>query len=133
LFIQPINSILLYEKNEPVEHKHPCWYKCFFRWAQAYSLTNISFIMLFNLFKSKSKEPERFISEQEATENLVPSQIGSNYPLTPLLVCSFEMCAGVPTIKMKIFEMKIFHGLLVRYNPRLCCIPTMAFPKNFLL
>jgi hypothetical protein len=30
----------------------------------------------------------------------------------------------VPTI-----EMKIFHGLLVRYNTKLCCIPTMAFPK----
>jgi hypothetical protein len=28
------------------------------------------------------------------------------------------MCAGVPTI-----EMKTFHGLLVRHNTRLCCIP----------
>jgi hypothetical protein len=44
---------------------------------------------------------------------------------TPLLVCSFEMCAGVPTI-----EMKIFHGLLVRYNTRLCCIPTMVFDSG---
>jgi hypothetical protein len=36
--------------------------------------------------------------------------------------------------------MKIFHGLLVRHNTRLCCIPTMAFKvcckkrmKQFLL
>jgi hypothetical protein len=33
------------------------------------------------------------------------------------------MCAGVPTI-----EMKIFHGLLVGHNTGLCGIPT--FQKN---
>jgi hypothetical protein len=32
----------------------------------------------------------------------------------------FEMCAGVPTI-----EMKIYRGLLVRHNTRLCRIQTM--------
>jgi hypothetical protein len=28
--------------------------------------------------------------------------------------------------------MKIFHGLLVRYNTGLCCIPTMAFEYRLL-
>jgi hypothetical protein len=45
---------------------------------------------------------------------------GASLFLTPLLVCSFEMCAGVPTI-----EMKILQRLLVRYNTKLCCMPTM--------
>jgi hypothetical protein len=35
------------------------------------------------------------------------------------------MCAGVPTI-----EMKIFHGSLVRHNTRLCCMPTKAFDSG---
>src|SRR5687767_5401479 len=41
--------------------------------------------MLFNLFKSKSKKPGRYLSEQEAKEDLVPGQIASNYPLLEAL------------------------------------------------
>ena len=41
--------------------------------------------MLFNLFKSKPKKPGRFLSEQEAKEDLVPGQIASNYPLLEVL------------------------------------------------
>ena len=41
--------------------------------------------MPFNLFKSKPKEPERYLSEQEAQDDLVPGQIASNYPLLELL------------------------------------------------
>ena len=41
--------------------------------------------MLFNLFKSKPKNPGRFLSEQEATEDLVPGQIASNYNLLEVL------------------------------------------------
>ena len=41
--------------------------------------------MLFNLFKSKPKNPSRFLSEQEAKEDLVPGQIASNYPLLEVL------------------------------------------------
>ena len=41
--------------------------------------------MLFNLFKSKSKKPDRYLSEQEAKDDLVPGQIASNYPLLEAL------------------------------------------------
>ena len=41
--------------------------------------------MLFNLFKSKPKKPGRFLSVQEAKEDLVPGQIASNYPLLEVL------------------------------------------------
>ena len=41
--------------------------------------------MLFNLFKSKSKKTGRFLSEQEAKDDLVPGQIASNYPLLEVL------------------------------------------------
>lgn len=41
--------------------------------------------MFFNLFKSKTKKPGRYLSEQEAQDELVPEQIGSNYPLLEAL------------------------------------------------
>jgi hypothetical protein len=44
------------------------------------------------------------------------------------LVCSFEMCADVPTIGMKIFQ-----GLLVRHNTRRCCTSSMAFDSGRLM
>src|SRR5687767_10904919 len=44
---------------------------------------------------------------------------------TPLLVCGFEMCAGVPTIEVR------YPLLLVRHSARLCCIPTTALKKVF--
>ena len=41
--------------------------------------------MLFNLFKWKSKKPGRYLTENEAQEDLVPGQIASNYPLLEAL------------------------------------------------
>ena|SRR5688572_11428715 len=41
--------------------------------------------MFFNLFKTKSKNPDRYLSEQEAKDDLVPGQIASNYPLLEAL------------------------------------------------
>jgi hypothetical protein len=41
--------------------------------------------MLFNIFKSKPRNPGRYLSEQEAKEYLVPGQIASNYPLLEAL------------------------------------------------
>ena len=41
--------------------------------------------MFFNLFKSKPKKSDRFLSEQEAQVELVPGQIASNYPLLDTL------------------------------------------------
>ena len=41
--------------------------------------------MLFDFLKPKSNKNKRFVSEEEAQNDLVPGQIASNYPLIELL------------------------------------------------